>query len=261
MRPNTIKQLWRDGKPALGAWLGSCSTISAEQMAHVGFDWLLVDGEHSPVDTLTMVQMMQAISTTDTIPVARVQWNDAVEIKRALDGGAYGVVIPWVNTKAEAEQAVAACRYPPVGIRGHGPYRGMLYGGSDYRLHANEEIACIVQIETIGAVEHIDEILSVPGLDATLIGPADLAMSMDIPVAPDNPHRDHVAACAEVLAGCRRNGVVPGIFTSGGEESARRVEEGWQFISVGTEGQFLTQAAGGGLQMARAADAGGSAAR
>jgi 4-hydroxy-2-oxoheptanedioate aldolase len=257
MRPNTIKQLWRDDKPALGAWLGSASTIVAEQLAHAGFDWLLVDGEHSPIDTLTMVQMMQAISTTDTIPIARVQWNDAVEIKRALDGGAYGVVIPWVNSKAEAEQAVAACRYPPMGSRGHGPYRGVLYGGPDYRLHANEEIACIVQIETIGAVEHIDEILSVSGLDATLIGPADLAMSMNIPVVPDNPHPDHIAACAEVLAGCRRNGVVPGIYTAGEDESARRVAEGWRFISIGTDGGYLTQGARRGLEKVRAVTPGG----
>ena len=255
MRPNTIKQLWRDEKPALGAWLGSASTIVAEQMAHAGFDWLLVDGEHSPVDTLSMVQMLQAISTTETIPLARVQWNDAVEIKRALDGGAYGVVIPWVNTQAEAEQAVAACRYPPLGTRGMGPYRGGLYGGPDYAEHANEEIACIIQIETIGAVGRIDEILSVPGVDATLIGPADLAMSMGIALKPDNPHPDHVAACAEVLAGCRRNGVVPGIFTSGAEESARRVQEGWRFISIGSDGQYLMEGARGGLKTVRAAEA------
>ena len=207
MRPNTIKQLWADDQPALGAWLGSASTIVAEQMAHAGFDWLCVDGEHSPVDILTMVQMMQVISSTDTIPIARVQWNDPVQVKRVLDGGAYGVVIPWVNTAAEAEQAVAACRYPPRGIRGFGPYRGGMYGGPDYGAHADEEIACIIQIETIGAVERIDEILSVPGVDATLIGPADLAMSLGVPVIGDNPHpgsRSRVRRSARGVAAQRR---------------------------------------------------------
>ena len=253
MRPNTIKRLWADDKPALGAWLGSASTIVAEQMAHAGFDWLCVDGEHSPVDILTMVQMMQVISSTDTIPIARVQWNDPVQVKRVLDGGAYGVVIPWVNTAAEAEQAVAACRYPPRGIRGFGPYRGAMYGGPDYGTHADDEIACIIQIETIGAVERIDEILSVPGVDATLIGPADLAMSLGIPVIGDNPHPDHVAACAEVLAGSLRNGVAPGIYCSGEEEAARRVTEGWKFINIGTDGQYIGQGARRGLKTVRAA--------
>ncbi|MXY85601.1 MAG: 2,4-dihydroxyhept-2-ene-1,7-dioic acid aldolase, partial [Chloroflexi bacterium] len=95
MRPNTVKQLWAEGKPAFGAWLGTCSTLAAESMAHQGWDWLVVDGEHSPVDLQTMIQMFQAISTTDTIPMARAEWNDPVVIKRILDGGAYGVVIPW----------------------------------------------------------------------------------------------------------------------------------------------------------------------
>ena len=253
MRPNTIKQLWAQDKPAIGAWLGSASPIVAEQMAHAGYDWLCVDGEHSPVDILTMVHMMQAISTTDTIPIARVQWNDPVQVKRVLDGGAYGVVIPWVNSKAEAEQAVAACRYPPQGIRGMGPYRGGMYGGPDYAAHANDEIVCIIQIETIGAVENIDEILSVPGVDSTLIGPADLAMSMGIPVLPDNPHPDHVAACAEVLAGAKRNGVTPGIYCAHAEEAARRVTEGWKFLNIGTDGQYIAQGARQGVKTVRAA--------
>lgn len=253
MRPNTVKQLWREEKPAIGAWLSSASTMVTDQMAHAGYDWLLVDGEHSPVDILTAVQMMQVISGTETIPFARPQWNDLVEIKRLLDGGAYGVVIPWVNTKAEAEQAVAACRYPPDGLRGMGPYRGVLYGGADYAEQANAEIACVIQIETIGAVERIDEILSVPGVDGTLIGPADLATSLGIPVRPDNPHPDHVAACAEVLAGCQRNGVPGGIFTSGTEESVRRVEEGWLFISIGTDMQYVRDGAREGLRRVRGA--------
>src|SRR3990170_7406156 len=154
MRPNTVKQLWREDKPAFGLWLSSCSTFVAEQIASTGYDWLVVDGEHSPVDIMTMVQMFQAISTSNTIPMARVHWNDAVEIKRILDGGAYGVVIPWINTQAEAEAAVSACRYPPHGLRGWGPWRGTLYGGRDYRQHADEEIACIIQIETMQAVEN-----------------------------------------------------------------------------------------------------------
>ena len=252
MRPNRVKQLWRDDQPAFGGWLASCSTLATEQMAHLGFDWLLVDGEHSPVDIRTMVQMFQVISTSDTtMPFARVHWNDPVEIKRILDGGAYGVVIPWVNNRAEAEQAVSACRYPPLGMRGWGPYRGILYGGSDYGEHANDEIACIVQIETVEAIEHIDEILSVPGIDATMIGPNDLALSMGLAPQADHPHPDHVAACATVLDACRRHGVAPGIFTSGPEEGARRAQEGWRFIPIGSEIQYMVQNAARGLRTVR----------
>jgi 4-hydroxy-2-oxoheptanedioate aldolase len=251
MRPNAVKQLWRDDQPAFGAWLSSCSTFAAEQMASAGFDWLVVDGEHSPVDLQTMVQMFQAISTSDTIPMARVHWNDPVQIKRILDGGAYGVVIPWVNTRAEAEQAVAACRYPPEGQRGFGPWRGALYGGSDYVQHANEEIACIVQIETVGAVERIDQILSVPGIDATMIGPADLAMDMGIPVLPDNPHEDHRALCNAVLEACQKHGVAPGIFTSGPAEGKRRAEEGWRYLAIGSDSQYMMQGAASALRTVR----------
>jgi 4-hydroxy-2-oxoheptanedioate aldolase len=253
MRPNTIKRHWAEGKPALGARLQTGSTIVAEQMARAGFDWLYIDGEHSPADILTIVRMMQVISSTDTIPIVRVEWNDSVQIKRVLDGGAYGVIIPWVNTAADAEQAVAACRYPPRGIRGYGPYRGGMYGGPDYAARADDEILCIVQIETIGAVERIDEILSVPGVDATLIGQSDLAMSMGVPVAADNPHPDHVAACAEVLAGALRHGVEPGIGCSGEEEAARRVTEGWKFLNIGADGQYIEQGARRALDVVRAA--------
>ena len=251
MRPNTVKQLWKDDTPAYGAWLSSCSTFAAEQMASLGFDWLVVDGEHSPVDLQTMVQMFQAISTTDTIPMARVHWNDAVEIKRILDGGAYGVVIPWVNDKAEAEQAVSACRYPPDGERGFGPWRGNLYGGRDYAEHANEEIACIIQIETVRAVEQIDEILSVPGVDATMIGPADLAMDMGIPVVGDNPNTDHQALCNAVLESCLKHDVAPGIYTSGPEEGKRRAEEGWRYLPIGSDAQYMMQSASRALRTVR----------
>jgi 4-hydroxy-2-oxoheptanedioate aldolase len=251
----SIKELWREGKPTIGAWVSGANPFSAELMARAGFDWLVVDGEHSPVDIRTMVQMLQAISTTETVPMARVQWNDPVQIKRALDGGAHGVVVPWVNTVAEAEQAVSACRYPPVGTRGFGPYRSWAFKEDPEVMNA--EIVCAIQIETIGAVERLDEILQVPGVDATLIGPADLALSMGIPVKGDNPHPDHVAACAEVLAASQRNGVAPGIYTSGAAEAARRVEEGWRFISAANESQLLGEAAARTVKTVRAATPGG----
>lgn len=243
MRPNRLKQLWKDDEPTYGVWLSACSPFLTEHVAAVGFDWLLVDGEHSAVDLQTMVQMFQAISTGETVPLARVAWNDAVQIKRVLDGGAYGVVIPWVNSREEAAAAVSACRYPPQGSRGFGPWRAALYGGRDYVRHANQEIACIIQIETVAAVEAIDEILSVSGIDAVMIGPTDLAMDMGLPPRADHPDPQHKALCQQVLEGCRRHDVVPGIFTAGPEEAARRAAEGWRFLPLGSDIQLILQAA------------------
>ena len=243
MRPNRLKELWRKDKPTFGVWLSACSAFLTEHVAAVGFDWLLVDGEHSAVDLQTMVQMFQAISTAESVPLARVSGNDPVQIKRVLDSGAYGVVVPWVNNREEAVQAVSACRYPPEGQRGFGPWRAALYGGRDYVRHANREIACIIQIETVGAVERIDEILSVRGIDAVMIGPTDLAMDMGLPPRADHPDPEHRALCARVLEACQQHGVVPGIFTSGAEEGARRARDGWRFLPVGSDIQYTLQGA------------------
>ncbi|MEE2778837.1 MAG: aldolase/citrate lyase family protein [Acidobacteriota bacterium] len=243
MRPNRIKQLWQENQPAFGVWLSACSPFVTEQIAAVGFDWLLVDGEHSAVDLQTMVQMFQAVSTRESMPLARVAWNDPVQIKRVLDSGAYGVVIPWVNTPDEARQAVSACRYPPDGTRGFGPWRAALYGGRDYAQHANEEIACIIQIETVSAIESIDDILSVPGVDGVMIGPTDLAMDMGLKPRADHPDPGHQDLCREVLEACQRHGVAPGIFTSGPDEAARRADEGWRFLPVGSDLQFVLERA------------------
>ena len=250
MRPNTTKRLWQQDQPAFGAWLASCSSSVAEQMGSLGFDWLLIDGEHSPVDLENIVHMLQAISLGQSTPLVRVQWNDPVVIKRVLDAGAYGVLVPWVNSREEAEQAVAACRYPPVGTRGFGPWRGVLYGGRDYVEHAHEEIACTIQIETVRAVERIDDILSVPGIDAALIGPGDLAMDMGIPVRAEQTDEDHQALCTAVLEACQKHGVAPGYFTSGPDEGKRRAAEGWRFLAIGSDTQYMMQ---GGIHALRTA--------
>jgi 4-hydroxy-2-oxoheptanedioate aldolase len=251
VRPNRLKEMWRRDEPTYGVWLSACSAFLTEHLAAVGFDWLLVDGEHSAVDLQTMVQMFQAIGTADSVPLARVSWNDPVQIKRVLDSGAYGVVVPWVNSRKEAEQAVAACRYPPEGQRGFGPWRAALYGGRDYVRHANEEIACVIQIETVAAVGAIEAILSVPGIDGVMIGPTDLAMDMGLPPRADHPDPEHRRLCNLVLEACQDHAVVPGIFTAGAEEGARRAAEGWRFLPVGSDIQYTLQGAIGALRKVR----------
>ena len=160
---NTVKQLWREGKVAVGGWLAINSSYCAEIMAHADFDWLVVDTQHGAIDFNSALAMLQAISTTDTMPFARVPWNEPSIIMKMLDAGAYGgIVVPMIETKADAEAAVRACRFPPVGLRSAGPYRGVLYGGSDYTDKANDEIALILMIETPQALENLEEIALSP---------------------------------------------------------------------------------------------------
>jgi 4-hydroxy-2-oxoheptanedioate aldolase len=244
MRSNKVKQLWREGKASVGSWMNLGSPSCAEIMSHLGFDWIVVDEEHSPVNTETIQQVFVALSTSDTVPMIRVAANDPAGIARVLDSGAYGVIVPMVNTADEARRAVQACRYPPLGSRSMGFGRADQYAGKDYKAHANEEIAVIVQIEHIDAVNNIDEILSVPGVDAFFIGPADLAASMGIPVVlGENPDPRHKEAVARIVEAGRRHGIPSGIHVASADEVNRRIAEGFRFIALGTDVFFLTGSA------------------
>ena len=141
MRINRVKKLWREGKPAIGGFLSIPHAFAAEVMAHTGLDWLCIDMQHGCIDYSDAVNMLTAISTTAVTPIVRVPWNEPSVIMKALDAGAYGVIVPMVSNRAEAERAVAACRYPPTGMRSNGPNRAALYGGGDYQKRADGEIA------------------------------------------------------------------------------------------------------------------------
>ena len=243
MRVNYVKHKILAGEPSIGTWLASGSALSAEVLAHQGFDWLTVDTEHNAIGIEGVQKLFQAIATTDVIPFARVPWNDPQAIKRVLDVGAYGVVVPAVESVSEAEQAVGACRYPPEGYRGMGTIRGRLYGGDDYPQRANAEICVVLMLETVTAVERADTILSVPGIDAVFIGPNDLAASMGLPLGLDNPHPDHVSAVSEIREACERHGIPSGIHTASAEAVNQRIHEGFRWIAVSSDvGLMMTQA-------------------
>jgi len=243
MRKNLVKEKLGRGEPAIGSWMAIGHSLSAEVMAHQGFDWLTVDLEHNPIGWDTLMHMFTAISTTDTVPFARTPWNDPMLIKRILDTGAYGVVVPNVKTREEAEKAVAACRYPPVGIRGLGGTRSRLYAGSDYYDHANEEISVHLMIEDKEAVERAEEIMSVPGIDAIFIGPNDLACSMGVPLGLDNKHPDHIKAVSHVLETGKKLGVPVGIHCGTPEEVVRRIKDGWQWLALASDARLMSGAA------------------
>ena len=242
MKKNTVKEKLVAGKPSVGTWLSLASPISAEYMAHAGFDWLVVDTEHSPIGFETTVQCFQAICTTDTIPMARVAWNDPMLMKRLLDAGAMGLVVPMVNSAEEAEKAVKSMKYPPEGFRSLGGGRAGLYG-SDYMSWANDEIAVIVQIEHIDAVNRADEILSVKGVDACFIGPNDLAGSMGLKPDIHCRHPEHEKAVMRVLETAKKVGKPAGIHCVTVEAVNRRIDQGFQFIAMSSDAGLLRESA------------------
>ena len=239
MKKNRVKELWRNGEAAVGTWLVLGSPIAAEIIAHLGFDWVVIDTEHGSIDIGTTQSIVQAISTTDTVPIIRVPWNDPMSIKRALDAGAYGLVIPMVNSREEAISAVKATRYPPLGNRSYGGPRVRLYGGVDYFEHANEEIPLIVQIEHIEAVNNLKEILSINGVDGFIVGPYDLSASMGKPGEFDYP--DVVNALTKVKEVSKEMDAVSGfhVVQPKTEEVMAKIKEGYRFIGFSLDTLFL----------------------
>jgi 4-hydroxy-2-oxoheptanedioate aldolase len=243
LKKNRVKELWREDKAAVGTWLALGSPIVAEIISTMGFDFAVIDTEHAPIDIGTTQTIIQAMSASNTVPIVRVPWNDPALIKRALDAGAYGLVIPMVNNKEEAIKAVQASRYPPIGLRSYGGPRARLYGGDDYFEHSNEEIALVVQIEHIDAVNNIDEILTVDSIDAFFIGPNDLAASMNIKLGLDNPDPRHVEAIRKVVAAGKKHGVPGGILVGNPEATNQRIAQGFKLVAVSSDEGFLRSAA------------------
>jgi 4-hydroxy-2-oxoheptanedioate aldolase len=255
MRENGVKKLWREDRPAFGAWLSIPSAFSAEVMAHQNVDWLCIDTQHGPIDYETALAMLQAISTTETTPFARVPWNEPGVIGKMLDAGAYGVIVPMVNSRAEAEAAVAACRYPPRGIRSFGPTRAVFYAGFDYFAHANQEVCCIPQIETTAAVDNLDEILSVEGVDAVYIGPMDLSISLGLPPQMDSDVPAYAEARQRILEACQKHNVAAGIHSSV-STAPKRAAEGFRMVLATSDMGALIRAAAedvGSVRQAKAA--------
>jgi 4-hydroxy-2-oxoheptanedioate aldolase len=235
MRINRVKKLWREDKPAVGGWLSIPHCVQAEVMAHTGLDWLCIDMQHGCIDYSDTVPMLTAISTTNVTPFVRVPWNEPAIIMKVLDAGAYGVIVPMVSNRAEAERAVAACRYPPAGMRSNGPNRVLLYGGSDYQKHANDEIACVAMIETPEGIEKMDEIISTPGLDAAYIGPTDLALALGLPPVMDNDEPKHIATVNRILESCKRHNKIAGMHTASSKFSQRYLDQGFKMVMLGTD--------------------------
>jgi len=247
---NPLKEKILNGKPVVGAFVGLGHPDVTETLSRAGFDWLLIDGEHGPLGLETMQTMLMAMNGSNCTPIVRVQWNDPVIIKRVLDIGAYGVLVPWVNTREEAEAAVQACRYPPEGIRGWGPRRAARFD-PDYRATANDEVLVSVQVETQTAVDNLEEIAAVDGVDALFIGPYDLSNNMGIGIPPqwDNPR--FLGAIEAVLHACEKFDKAPGLYSNMGNIKWA-VEKGFVYNTVGEADGFLAYGAEQALKAAKA---------
>lgn len=242
MRENRVKRRLREGQPSVGTWLSLPCPEGARFLSQLGYDWLTVDTEHQPIDVRMAAQMFAAVAAGGAVPLARVAWNTGEAIKRVLDCGAWGIVVPMVNTRAEAEAAVAAAKYPPAGVRSVG---GSLHAASfgteaaTYYARANEEILVVVQAESVASVENAEAILSVPGIDAVFIGPNDLLASMGRAPAMETEEPEFVAALAHIRRTAARFGVASGIHVADAAAANRRLQEGFQFIAVASDLRFM----------------------
>lgn len=232
MRQNPIKQQAADGVRIVNGWVAIPSSFSTEIYASQGFDSVTLDMQHGAIDFNDAIPLLQAITAGAATPMARVPWNDAGIIQKVLDAGAYGIICPMINTRAEAEAFVAAGRYPPLGSRSFGPFRAAQYAGADYWQHANEEVLLFAMIETSKAVDNLDEILSVPGLSGTYVGPSDLSLSMGRPPTLDPLDPGVLAAMKTILDKTRAKGLIAGVHTDGAKTAAKRYGEGFQLCTL-----------------------------
>ena len=247
MKTNPVRAKLKRGEPSIGTWLTLSDPIAAQLMATAGFDWLTVELEHSPTSFESAAQMFGLIAATGCVPLARVAENTIANIKLVLDGGAWGVIVPMVNSRAEAEAAVKAARYFPLGDRSvGGSLRAVAFGtdAATYHARANDEVLLIVMAEHVKAVADIDAILSTPGIDAVFVGPNDLHASMGLPPAFESGHAQFNDALATILASARAHGIPAGIHVADAAQAARRRAEGWQFIAVASESGFMLAKAG-----------------
>jgi 4-hydroxy-2-oxoheptanedioate aldolase len=199
--------------------------------------------QHGVIDYQAAVNMLTAISTTPTVPIVRVPWLDPGIIMKMLDAGAYGIICPMVNTRADAERFVSAMRYPPRGSRSFGPIRAVLHAGADYPQHANETVIAFAMIETRQALDNLDEILSVEGLDAVYIGPADLSLALGCTPRFDQEEQPVVEAIGLILAKAREHGVVPCIHNATADYALRMVEKGFRFVTIASDARLIVAGA------------------
>ncbi len=246
MIENRVRDCWAEGKPALGAWLMIPSSTSAEEVARVGFDYCCIDMQHGLIDYQNAVEMIRAIQIGGATPFVRVPWNEPGIIAKVLDAGAQGIIIPMVNSVAEAEAAVAACKYPPAGNRSHAPSRGARHFALE---DLNASTICAPMIETRQALDSIDDILQVPGLDAVYVGPSDLSISLGFGPGNSDGQETFDSALTRIISACKSHNIIAGIQANP-HLASRRVSAGFRLVTVAADIFQLTDIMASSLESA-----------
>ncbi len=256
MRENRVLSSWRQGGQSVGGWLSIGNAYTAETMSSLGFDYLCVDLQHGMLSYDDLKYMLPAISNYDSVPFVRVPWNEPYEIMKALDAGAYGVIVPMVNNREEAALAVDSCRYPPDGHRSFGPIRAAMYGGRGYAREANDQIACVVMVETADGIENLDEIASTPGLDGIYIGPSDLGYALGLSPTTGSQEQKHIDTVAHIRETCKKHGIAAGIHTGNLDATKGYLKQGFNLVTLGADSAFMAGAAS--TQLVQAKEVAGS---
>jgi 4-hydroxy-2-oxoheptanedioate aldolase len=254
MIKNKLKQLWANGKPAINGWLSTSSPFVAEIMAAQGYDALTIDCQHGFVSYESAAGMLQAMRASGVVPMVRVPWLDPGDIMKALDAGAYGIICPMINNRAEAERLVSYMRYPPHGVRSFGPTRALFAAGADYGQHADTEVLAFAMIETAEAMKNLDEIVSTPGLDGVYIGPADLTLGLTgrkYPTGFDRQEPEIVEAIQLVLKKAKASGIRACLHNSTPEYAAKAVGWGFDLVTISNDVRLLASAAQHSVAIAR----------
>lgn len=242
-RVNTVKHSLVSGGRAINAWCSIPSSYVAEVIAHLGFDSVTIDLQHGAADYATAFAMLQAISTTQAMPIVRVPWNDPALLMRLLDAGAMGIICPMVNTAEDARSFVGACRYSPLGYRSFGPNRAVQYAGADYWRTANREVLLLAMIETREGFENINEILGVEGLDGIYVGPGDLSLSFGVDPSMRPSDASVVAAIASIAERTAAAGLIPAIHTDGPKTARERLSQGYRLVTLQSDVRYMVNGA------------------
>ena len=241
---NKLKQIWAEGRAAVNGWLAVPNGFSAETMAAAGWDSVTVDMQHGVQDYMSMVGCFQAMQAHPVMPMVRVPWNEPGIIGKVLDAGAYGVICPMVNSPAEAKAFVDACRYPPDGLRSNGPIRAGIYGVSTgYQKTANEETLRIPMIETAAAVDGLEAILDVGGIDAVYVGPSDLGFSMGLVPVLDREEPEIMKAYEKIVAETGKRGIAAGVHCGSAAYAKRAIGMGFKLVTIGSDATFIAMGA------------------
>ncbi|MBX6373866.1 MAG: 2,4-dihydroxyhept-2-ene-1,7-dioic acid aldolase [Acetobacteraceae bacterium] len=251
--PNKVKEAWKAGKAVVNGWLAIPSAFSAEMYAQAGWDSVTVDMQHGVQDYLSCVACFQGMQRVPgLVPMVRVPWNEPGIIGKVLDAGAYGVICPMVNTEAEARALVQYCKYPPQGTRSNGPIRAALYGeAGSYQATANDEVLVIPMIETQQALDNLEAILDVPGIDAIYVGPSDLGLSLGLAPKLDREEPEILRIYERLLKETSKRGIAAGLHNGTAAYAHRMIKMGFKLVTIANDVALMVNAAKAAVKEAR----------